>query len=79
MRRIGRTPRLTLSSFLLILVWSFAAEAQTQPQFLQTLPFPGNASIVADFNGDGILDTASVGTGGVLFGNGDGTFSLHYA
>jgi FG-GAP-like repeat len=73
MRRIGCISKWKVLC-LLLLVWSVAAAAQTQPQFLQTLPFPGSASVVADFNGDGILDTASFGSGDVLFGNGDGTF-----
>ena len=58
---------------LILLVWSFAANAQTQPQFQQTLPFPGSALAIADFNGDGKLDT--VGNNAVLFGNGNGTFT----
>jgi len=65
MRRIGCTSKAITVYFLVSLVWSIAAEAQTQPQFLQTLPFPGNTLAVADFNGDGTLDT--IGTNAVLF------------
>ena len=58
---------------LVMVMGSLGANAQTQPQFLQTLSFPGSTLAVADFNGDGKLDT--IGGTAVLFGNGDGTFT----
>src|SRR5687768_13225053 len=67
-------------SFVLFSFAIFLAQAHTLAQtttFTRTdYPILGNSHITADLNGDGILDLAATGSGGVgiMLGNGDGTF-----
>jgi len=71
--------RVALSSVLLMAAIASFAEAQT-PTFFARADYAGGlayAMVLADFNGDGILDIACVDGGQpqVLLGKGDGTFS----
>lgn len=73
-----RGARFIASTLFLVIAVSLSASAFAQSASFSRTDYPsmGNNHIVADFNGDGLLDLAGLGaqSAAIMLGNGDGTF-----